>query len=165
MPGSRPQDRQEDAMTATATIEEFICVRPAPSTDFDLGAVINTLLAPVYELPGAHLIDRITGNVDIGRLISDAANEEPDELYAKATDSPGLDNKVWPPGDPVEAAAGQRNSVGYTFPMEGATTVFLWEKDGSPFGNDDKLGSVVIDETEQGQGDLSKIAYSEEEKS
>ncbi|GAB7109956.1 hypothetical protein JCM4814A_82710 [Streptomyces phaeofaciens JCM 4814] len=152
-------------MTATATIEEFICVRPATSTDFDLGAVVNTLLAPVYELPGAQLIDRLTGNVDVGRLISDAANEAPDDLYATTTDSPGLDNRVWPQGDPIEAAAGARIPVGVTFPVEGAATVFLWEKDDSPFGNDDKLGSVTIDETEQGQGDLSKIAFSEEEKS
>lgn len=55
-----------------------------------------------------------------------------------------------------EAPAGPSPSA------EGATTVFLWEKDASPLGNDDEPGPVGAGETEQGQGDLSGIAFCDE---
>ncbi|MEV5150587.1 hypothetical protein AB0K81_01360 [Streptomyces werraensis] len=154
-------------MTATATIDEVVCLRPATSTDFDLSAVINSLLQPVYQLPGAELIHQLSGIGDVGQMIQDALDEAPDDLYATSTASSGVENAVWPGGSTVTAGAGNRLAVGITLPVEGSQDLFLWDQDtGGPFGSaDDLLGSVTISEDERGMGPLSKLAHSEEEHS
>lgn len=150
-------------MTATATIDEVVCLRPATSTDFDLAAVIDNLLQPVYQLPGAELVRQLSGIGDVGQMIQEALDEAPDDLYATSTQAPGVENAVWPQGTTVEAGAGNRIPVGITIAVEGAQDLFLWDRDtGSP---DDLLGSVTISEDEQGQGPVSKLAHSDEEHS
>ncbi|MFJ4840459.1 hypothetical protein [Streptomyces sp. NPDC088746] len=150
-------------MTATATIDEVVCLRPATSTAFDLASVVNGLLQPVYQLPGADLVRHVSGFTDVGRMIQDALDEAPDDLYATSVPSSGVDHAVWPPGSTtVEAGAGHRLPVGITLPVEGSQDIFLWDRDTS---SDDLLGSISISEAEQGQGALSKLAHSEEERS
>ena len=150
-------------MPATATIDEVVCLRPATSTDFDLAGVINSLLKPVYELPGAELVHHLSGIGDVGRMIQDALDEAPDDLYATGVPSSGTDHAVWPVGGTtVEAGAGARLAVGITLPVDGSQDIFLWDQDAS---SDDLLGSVTISEAEQGQGSLSKLAHSDEEHS
>ncbi|MFG3141653.1 hypothetical protein ACGFZA_36225 [Streptomyces sp. NPDC048211] len=151
-------------MTATATIDEVVCLRPATSTDFDLASVVNGLLQPVYQLPGAELIHQVSGIGDVGQMIQDALDEAPDDLYATSVPDSGVDHAVWPPGaSTVEAGAGNRLPVGVTLPVEGSQDIFLWDRD--DVSSDDLLGSITISEAEQGQGALSKLAHSEEEKS
>ncbi|MFJ2093276.1 hypothetical protein ACIOEW_29000 [Streptomyces sp. NPDC087901] len=150
-------------MTATATIDEVVCLRPATSTDFDLASVVNGLLQPVYQLPGAELVRHVSGIGDVGQMIQDALDEAPDDLYATSVPASGVDHAVWPSGETtVEAGAGNRFPVGITLPVDGSQDIFLWDRDAS---SDDLLGSITISEAEQGQGTLSKLAHSEEENS
>ncbi|MFE9968544.1 hypothetical protein [Streptomyces sp. NPDC005525] len=154
-------------MTATATIDEVVCLRPATSTDFDLDAVVKTLLEPVFALPGGGVLEKLADIAQVEQMISDAVTEQPDDLYITATASAGLENAIWPSGDPVQAAARDRIEVGRTVSVEGTQDIFLFDKDeGGVFGSpDDVLGSVTISEDERGMGSLSKLAHSEEEHS
>ncbi|WP_432034546.1 hypothetical protein [Streptomyces antibioticus] len=61
-------------MTATATIDEVVCRRPATSTDFDLEAVVKSLLEPVFALPGGGVLERLADIAQVEQMISDAVN-------------------------------------------------------------------------------------------
>ena len=154
-------------MTATATIDEVVCLRPATSTDFDLEAVVKSLLEPVFALPGGGVLERLADIAQVEQMISDAVNEQPDDLYLTATESSGMENAIWPSGEPVRVAARDRIPVGVPITVEGSQDIFLFDKDeGGLFGSDDDvLGSVTISEDDRGMGPLSKLAHSEEEHS
>jgi hypothetical protein len=150
-------------MTATATIDEIVCLKPSTSTDFSLSGVIDSILQPVYNLPGAALVQQLTGNQDVGQMIQSALDEEPDDLYVTTDSNAGADHAVWPGGSTFSAAAGAQIPLGIQLTVDGSQEVFLWDQD--DVSADDLLGSVTISEDEQGGGSLSKLAHSEEERS
>ncbi|WP_020123157.1 hypothetical protein [Streptomyces canus] len=132
-------------MTATATIDEVVCPRPSTSTDFSLSGVIDSVLQPVYNLPGA------------------ALDEQPDDLYVTTDPHAGADHAVWPGDSTFSAAAGAQIPLGIQLTADGSQEVLLWDQDDVSAHH--LLGSVTISEDEQGRGSLSKPARSEEERS
>ncbi|OIJ63715.1 hypothetical protein [Streptomyces mangrovisoli] len=151
-------------MTATATIDEIVCLRPSTSTDFSLAGVIDGLLQPVYNLvPGGSVLQQVTGNPDVGQMIQSALDDEPDDLYVTTDSNAGADHAVWPGGSTFSAGAGAQIPLGVQLTVDGSQDVFLWDQD--DVSADDLLGSVTITEDEQGSGSLSKLAHSEEEHS
>lgn len=48
-------------MTATATTDEIVGLRPSTSPGFSLAGVIDNVLQLVYNLPGASLVQQQTG--------------------------------------------------------------------------------------------------------
>jgi hypothetical protein len=128
--------RTEDDMTATATIDETVCLRPSTSTGFSLSGVIDSVLQPVHNLPGA------------------ALDKEPDDLYVTTDPHGGADHAVWP-GDSTFSAGGAQIPLGIQLTADGSREVLLRDQD--DVSADDLLG--------WGRSSLSKLAHSEEERS
>lgn len=64
-------------MTATAAIEEVVCLRSATSADFDPLAMIRNLFRPGHQLPGAGFVHQLSGIGGVGRMVQGVLDETP----------------------------------------------------------------------------------------
>lgn len=116
-------------MTATATIEEVVCLRSVASTDFDLPAVIRDLFRLGHQLPGVGLVHQLSGIGGVGRMGQGALDEVPDGLRAIGTVSSGPDNPLGPCGTTAEAGAENRIAVGITALVDGSQALLPWGRE------------------------------------
>jgi len=144
----------------TATITTIYCVQQATGTDFAVNEAIAALPEQILPaeyggLPALAAIQALPGVV--GAI--DTARADPDDLYVTTNTNGGRENAVWPgSGRDVQMQAGQSESPGITVEFSGSQNISLWDYDS--VSDDDLLGSVTILESEQGQGEITKLARS-----
>ncbi|MFI7612854.1 hypothetical protein ACIBP6_16650 [Nonomuraea terrae] len=152
-------------MTATATIQQIYCLRHATGTD--LGVVQGLAgLVPVKllsELEGGTLADFVKGLPNVTAAI-DSARSDPDNLFITTSTSGDVEDSIWPPGhETVDMQADQSQAPGIDVPVEFSQNISLWDHDSA--SSNDLLGSITIFESEQGAGEIAKLAKSEVETS
>lgn len=143
---------------ATATILTIRCIRSASGVDagvFDALAtlpikvapeLLEDLLASVRALPG--IVEAI-----------DAARGDPDNLYLTLGTSPGRDAALWPAaGQDMEFRPDQSAVANVSIEFDHTQNVSLWDYDS--VSRDDHLGSITIEEAEQGEGEIGRLAHS-----
>ncbi|WP_062356711.1 hypothetical protein [Herbidospora yilanensis] len=151
-------------MTANATIRQIWCLRHATGTDFGVvesltGLVPEKLLS---DLNGETLAGFIKGLPNVVAAI-DGARSDPDNLFVTTSTSGDLNDSIWPPGnETVDMQADQTQAPGIVVPVDFSQNISLWDHD---FSDNDLLGSITIFESEQGTGDIAKLAKSEVESS
>lgn len=151
-------------MPATATILNLWCLRHATGTDLGVNEALAGLVpsVPLADLGGTALGDFVKSLPGVIGAI-DSARSDPDNLYLTTDTSGGLDNSIWPPDrGTVDTQAEQSHSPGVTVPVSFSQNLSLWDRD---VLSDDLLGSVMILESEQGAGELAKLAKSDVESS
>lgn len=117
-------------MTATATIEEAVCLRSVASTDFDLPAVIRDPFRFGHRLPGVGLVHQPSGIGSVGQMVQGALDGTPDDLHAVGTVSSEPDNPPGPCGTTAETGAENRIAVGSTVLLDGSQAPFPWDREG-----------------------------------
>ncbi len=142
-----------------ATVSMIYCVQQATGTD----AAVNDAIAGLPELllPGEfggmplQAIRALPGVI----AAVDAARSDPDDLYITTNTGGGRDNAVWPsPGGVVQIQAGQSETPDFTVDFDHSQNLSLWDYDS--VSDDDLLGSVTMFASEQGQGEIAKLARS-----
>ncbi|GAB2816972.1 hypothetical protein GCM10022221_13560 [Actinocorallia aurea] len=150
-------------MTATATIENLMCVNPATGTDLHpegafAGLFDSALLASLAG-PLSDVVKSIPGIVEA----IDRASAFPDELFVTIDNSTKLAHGIWPGGEQtVEVGAGQSVAPNLAIDVPGSVSVSLCEDD---VISADLLGAVTIFESERGEGEIVKMAKSDVEAS
>ena len=145
---------QRTKVMPAATIIMIYCVQAATGTDF---AAIQGLagLGDLQPVPGWSTIERIADavkNIDVVR-------SDPDNLYITTNLSSGQMNAIWPgPGQHVDIQSTQSSPVGRVVDFDYSQNISLWDYDSS--SDDDLLGSVTAFASEQGKGEMIKIAKS-----
>ncbi len=88
----------------------------------------------------------------------DSARSDPDNLFVTTSTSGDLDDSIWPPGnETVDMQADQTQTPGVVVPVDFSQNISLWDHD---ISDNDLLGSITIFESEQGAGDIAKLAKS-----
>jgi hypothetical protein len=144
---------------ATATIKMIFCVQQATGTDFAVNAAIAALPEKIVpgQFSGSRLLDAVRSLPGVISAI-DTARADPDDLYVTANTEGVIDNAIWPgSGNTVDMQAGQSVTPEIAIDFSHSQNISLWDEDTS---GDDLLGSVTIMETEQGQGEIAKLAKS-----
>ena len=152
-------------MTANATILNIWCLRQATGTDFGVNQALADL-APTLKLDelGGIPLEQFVRSLPGVIAAIDSARSDPDDLYVTTDTAGGLDNAVWPgSGQTVPMQAGQSVAPGIGISVDFSQNVSLWDFD--TVSADDLLGSVTIFESEQGAGELAKLAKSDVESS
>jgi hypothetical protein len=156
---------RRDVMTATATILEVWCLRPATGTD----AGVNDSLAGLAdslvpeELGGLALADFLKNVPGVISAI-DSGRSDPDDLYMTTNTSGGVDSAIWPGGGrTVSMSAEQSQAPQVLVDVDFSQNISLWDRDS--ISRDDHLGSIKIKEDEQGLGEQIKLAKSDVESS
>lgn len=141
----------------TATIQTIRCVRSASGIDagvFEALATLPETLLPA-EIDAAVAAVRALPNV---LTAIDAARDDPDNLYITAGTEGDRDRALWPgPGQDVPMRPDQSVAPEVSVDFEHTQNISLFEWD---VVSDDHLGSIIIDASEQGQGEIAKRAAS-----
>jgi hypothetical protein len=152
-------------MTASATVLNIWCLRHSTGTDFGVNQALAGL-APsiaVAELGGTPLQDFLKSLPGVIGAI-DSARSDPDNLYLTTDTAGGLGNSIWPTDRPtLDIQADQSVSPGIQVPVAFSQSLSLWDFD--TISADDLLGSITFFESEQGAGELAKLAKSDVESS
>ncbi|MFD8711242.1 hypothetical protein ACFV07_12375 [Streptomyces anulatus] len=143
---------------ATATIENVFCVRPSSGTDIEVLNRLAELAAAI--VPDVFQLDESIKSLPAVAAAIDTAGEWPDDLYMTKTPYDGLENSFWPrpdveDDDSVEVEAGASAPVDVTIDVALPQNVSLWDEDTS---GHEHLGSFQIEDGDQGQGSLAKLA-------
>jgi hypothetical protein len=144
---------------ATATINMIYCVQQATGTDVAVNEAIASLPEKIVpaELGASSVLDAVRSLPGVISAI-DTARADPDDLYVTTDTQGSVDNAIWPgSGQTVDMQAGQSVTPGIAVNVAFSQNISLWDEDVS---GDDLLGSVTIMESEQGQGEIGKLAKS-----
>jgi hypothetical protein len=142
----------------TATITTIYCVQQATGTDMGVNHALTAL--PEKIVPGAFMpvleairaLPGVIGAIDVAR-------SDPDNFYVTTNTNGGRQNAIWPgPGGDVQMQAGQSVAPQLPVQVSGSQNISLWDYDST--SDDDLLGSVTMLESEQGQGEIAKLAKS-----
>jgi hypothetical protein len=149
---------------ATATLLFIYCVKEATGTDLSAIQAIASLPEKIVpsEFGFSNILDAIQSLPGVIAAI-DMARSDPDNLYITTSTEGNIDNSIWPgSGNTQDFQAGQSDSPQVAIEFSFSLNISLWDKDeGGVFGSDDDLlGSITIFETEQGQGEITKKAFS-----
>jgi hypothetical protein len=150
---------------ATGTISMIYCVHQATGTDIGVNEAIAGLPEKILpeELGGVRALEVIRALPGVIAAI-DTARSDPDDLYVTTNTDGGRDNAIWPgAGRDVKMQADQSVAPRITVPFSGSQNISLWDYDS--VSDDDLLGSVTMFESEQGQGEIAKLAKSTVESS
>lgn len=141
-----------------ATIETIRCIRSASGIDAGVFEAlsrlplqvapdeIDALVASVRALPG--VVEAI-----------DSARGDPDNLYVTAGTNPGREQALWPPPDTeIEMRPDQSVAPGVSIDFAFSQNLSLWDYD--TVSRDDHLGSIMIEASEQGAGEIARLASS-----
>ncbi|WP_333757127.1 hypothetical protein [Streptomyces sp. IBSBF 3352] len=148
---------------AKATIENVFCVRPSSGTDIDVLNRLAELAAAI--VPDVFQLDESIKALPAVAAAIDTAGEWPDDVYMTKTPHKGLENSFWPrpeveDDDTMEVEAGASTSVNVEIEVAFPQNISLWDEDTS---GDEHLGSFQIEESDQGQGSLAKLARDDEQ--
>jgi hypothetical protein len=142
----------------TATVQTIRCVRSASGIDSGVFEAFAQL--PLVTLPGE--LDQIVQNVRaLPGVIEaiDAARSDPDNLYITAGTTADRDLALWPsPGEDVDMLPDQSVAPNVTLDFETTQNLSLFDHD--TISADDHLGSIMMDASEQGQGEIARLASS-----
>ncbi|MER5207625.1 hypothetical protein [Streptomyces sp. NPDC002825] len=142
---------------AKATIENVFCVRPSSGTDLDVLTALANLAASI--VPDVFQLDESIKSLPAVAAAIDTAGEYPDDLYFTKTPYSGLDYSFWPPDrETVQVQTGASQPVNWQIDVEFPQNVSLWDED---LSGHEHLGSIQIDESDQGQGSVTKLAKNE----
>jgi hypothetical protein len=144
---------------ATATLLLIYCVKEATGTDLSVIDAIASLPEKVVpsEFGFSNVLDAIKSLPGVIAAI-DMARSDPDNLYITTSTEGDIDNSIWPEsGNTQDFQAGQSDSPQIAIEFSYSLNISLWDYDTS---SDDLLGSITIYETEKGQGEITKKAYS-----
>ena len=142
-----------------ANIATIFCVQQATGTD----SAVNEAILSLPEL----LMPQEFGDMPINVIRAlpgvvsaiDTARSDPDDLYITTGTASGRASAVWPGNDStVPVQAGQSFTPGLSFQFEDSQNLSLWDYDSA--SDDDLLGSVTLFASEQGQGEIAKLARS-----
>lgn len=137
-----------------ATIENVFCVRPSSGTDFDVLTALANLAASI--VPDILQLDESIKSLPAVAAAIDTAGEFPDDLYFTKTPNAGLENSFWPLGQQtVQVETGASAFVNREIEVDFPQNVSLWDED--TFG-DEHVGSIQIEESDQGQGSVTRLA-------
>lgn len=144
---------------ATATLLLLYCVKEATGTDLSVIEAIASL--PEKVVPSgfgfSNVLDAIRSLPGVIAAI-DMARSDPDNLYITTSTEGDIDNSIWPgSGNTQDFQADQSASPQVAIDFSYSLNISLWDYDTS---SDDLLGSITIYETEKGQGEITKKAYS-----
>src|SRR5262245_24567504 len=149
----------------TARISTIFCVQQATGTDMGVNDAIASLPEKLLppEINGVAIVDAIRAIPGVISAI-DAARSDPDNLYITTVTQAGNENAIWPgPGQRVDVQAGQSFTPNLSLDFTDSQNISLWDHD-SP-SDDDLLGSVTMLSSEQGVGEIAKLARSQVESS
>lgn len=142
----------------TATIETIRCVRSASGIDAPVFDAIATLPSEVAPSEIDELIRTIKALPGVIEAI-DAARDDPDNLYLTAGTTGKRDLAIWPaPGTDAEMRPDQSISPAITLDFEFSQNLSLWDYDS--VSRDDHLGSILIEASQAGQGEVGRLASS-----
>jgi hypothetical protein len=149
---------------AEATIREIMCVNPSTSTDIgQIQALANLVANFAKILPGGQLLSDIVLAVPGVLATIEELNASPDDVYLTTTYPGKLIDSVWPAdGKTVSMEANQTEYPQIVIPVFGDTSLYIWDED---FSGDELMGSVLLREDEQGQGEIARVAYNPQEAS
>jgi hypothetical protein len=145
---------------ANATLLFIYCVTEATGTDLEVIEAIASLPERIVpsELGFSTVVEAIQSLPGVIAAI-DMARSDPDNLYITTNTNGGLNNSIWPgSGNTQDFLAGQSNSPQISIEFSFSLNISLWDRD--EVSPDDLLGSITIFETEQGQGEITKKAFS-----
>jgi hypothetical protein len=149
---------------ATATIHTLLCIQPATGTDLGANQALMRLpeavLAQQYAQPSALAALRALPEV-VSAI--DAARADPDDLYVTSGTTGDRALAIWPAaGQSVVTRSDQSHAPGITLEFGGhSQNLSLWDYDSG--SRDDLLGSVTMLASEQGRGEIAKLAKSQVE--
>ena len=150
-------------MTANATIQQIWCLRQATGTDIDVLQALSGLAPVLGQLAGSSVESLVRGLPGVAGAM-DSARSDPDNLFITTDTSGDLNSSIWPPGNTtVDMQAGQSKAPGIVIPVSFSENISLWDFDS--VSDNDLLGSITIFESEQGAGEIAKLAKSEVESS
>ncbi|WP_369166756.1 hypothetical protein AB5J49_02180 [Streptomyces sp. R28] len=147
-------------MTATATILDVYCVHAATGTDATVNEALGALAGkvPLNEV-GVSSAQAFVQSIPQAIAAIDAARGDPDDLYITTTTSGGVDGAIWPGnGSTGSVNSGQTQPLGVSVPVDFVQNLSLWDYDSA--SDDDLLGSIRIEESEQGAGPIARLASS-----
>jgi hypothetical protein len=144
---------------AIATISTIFCVQQATGVDANLAAALTvlpqTIVLANVPIPGIDFILALPGV--LGAI--DAARSDPDNLYLTTITQSGRENAIWPaPGQSIDIQATQSVAPNFTLDFISSQNLSLWDYDS--VSDDDLLGSVTMFASEQGLGEIAKLAAS-----
>lgn len=142
-----------------ATIRTVYCVRPATGTDAGVNQALAGLAAEVLPSQvGGNLLEGLKRLPNVIAAI-DSARSDPDDLYITTGTQGGRDNAIWP-GRGSHGSMRSGQSFAPTISLDFATTqnISLWDYDS--VSRDDHLGSIMIQASDQGRGEIAKLASS-----
>lgn len=139
---------------ATATIENVFCIRPSSGTDFDVLTALANLAASI--VPDVFQLDESIKSLPAVAAAIDTAGEYADDLYFTKTTYGGLDNSFWPlDRETMQVETGTSALVNRSIEVELPQNVSLWDED---LSGDEHVGSIQIEDADQGQGSVTKLA-------
>ena len=145
----------------TATIETIRCVRSASGIDASVFEAIASLPLEVAPLEVDAVIEAVKALPGVIEAI-DTARDDPDNLYLTTDTTGDRDLAVWPgPGSDVSVRPDQSISPALTIDFEFSQNLSLWDYD--TVSRDDHLGSILIEASQAGQGEVARLASSEVE--
>lgn len=150
----------------TATINMLYCVHEATGTDVGvLEALVGALPTEFFsDALGVPVFDAIQALPEVIGAI-DVARSDPDSLYVTTLTEGALENAIWPSAadETVDMQAGQSVAPMVSVDFALSQNISLWDHD--TVSADDLLGSVTILASEQGRGEIAKLAKSAVESS
>lgn len=152
-------------MSATATIIDVFCVKESTGTD------LGNLAPVIREAFNSALPRELTDGLSPGDALAsvagladalDSVRSDPDNLYITTSTEGDIENAIWPGGEQtVDILGTQSVQPGITIDFDNRTNLSLWDFD--DVSADDLLGSIQIKESESGQGEIAKFAFSKVE--
>jgi hypothetical protein len=142
----------------TTTIQTIRCVRSASGIDsgvFEAFARLPLTVVP-SELDGAvEAIKALPGVIEA----IDAARSDPGNLYITAQTTADRNRALWPaPGVDVDMLPDQSVEPNLTLDFTHTQNLSLFDHD--TVSADDHLGSIMISASEQGSGEIARLASS-----
>lgn len=142
----------------TTTIQTIRCVRSASGIDpgvFQAFAGLPTTVVP-SELDS--VIEALKALPSVLEAI-DAARSDPDNLYITGQTTADRDRALWPaPGVDVDMRPDQSVEPNVTLNFTHSQNLSLFDHD--TVSADDHLGSIMMSASEQGAGEIARLASS-----
>jgi hypothetical protein len=143
----------------TANVLTVYCVQAATGVDGAVNQAIANLVEEIWpDQFGGNLLDGIRAAPNVIAAI-DAARSDPDDLYITTGTAGGMSNAIWPSaGSHGSVQAGQSFTPNLSIDFENSQNLSRWDYDSG--SDDDLLGSVTMLASEQGSGEVAKLARS-----